>query len=229
MKNKKVIIGVVVAIIIIVIALGFVYIKNNSQQSEILKQEVAKIVKLDLSKDEIDMEIKSTGNYGIVEKTIKEYLNESKIVMTEFVDLCNNSGLDKILSSENISSDGPEFTQSKKKIEEFKTSINENIEKYNKILDKENIENAINDKGVNDYYKNLYKDYMLDEQSSKNLEKTKTELQTSSEEINKLVSGIENIINFLSENKDDWKVTGGKIQFNSQEKLKQYYNLLNSI
>lgn len=232
MKNKKVLIAVIAVVAVIaIIAIGaFSYIaQNNAKQLKILNEETEKLSKLDVTKDSIDMEIKTTGKYAIVEETMKNYLNETKTVMSEIIELCNNSNLDKILSSENISKDAPDFVESKEKLTTFKTQINEHIEKCDKLLNKENIENAINDKGVNDYYKKLYINSMLDEQTNKNLEKTRKELKSSAEEVNKVIDGLEKVINFLVENKNDWTVSGGKIQFKNITKLREYYNILNSI
>ena len=77
MKNKKVLIGVIVAVVVVAIALvgGFVYNQQNKiKQENILKEEAEKLAKLDLTKDEIDMDIKTKGKYAIVEKTMKDYI-----------------------------------------------------------------------------------------------------------------------------------------------------------
>lgn len=232
MKNKKVLTAIIAVVVVVaVIAIGvFSYIaQNNAKQLKTLNEETEKLSKLDITKDSIDMEIKTTGKYAIVEETMKNYLNETKTVMSEIIELCNNSDLDQILSSDNISKDAPDFVESKEKLTTFKTQINEYIEKCDNLLNKENIENAINDKGVNDYYKQLYINSMLDEETNENLEKTREELKTSAEEVNKVIEGLEKVINFLVENKNDWTVSGGKIQFTNITKLREYYNILNSI
>lgn len=231
MKNKKMLIGIIIAVVIIAIAGGIVVytIQNNAKQLETLNEETKKLSQMDLLKENIDMEIKTTGNYAIVEKTMKEYLNDTKTTMSELIELCNNSDLDNILSSDNISKDAPDFVETKQRLSTFKTQINEYVEKCDNLLNKENVENAINDKGVNDYYKQLYKDLMLDEETSKGLEETRKEFKESAEEVNKVIEGMEKVINFLSENKNDWTVSNGKIQFTNVTKLKEYYNILNEI
>lgn len=231
MKNKKMLIGIIIAVVIIAIAGGIVVytMQNNAKQLETLNEEAKKLSEMDLLKGNINMEIKTTGKYAIVEKTMKEYLNDTKATMNELIELCNNSDLDNILSSDNVSKDAPDFVETKQKLSTFKTQINEYIEKCDKLLSKENIENAINDKGVNDYYKKLYKDLMLDEETSNGLEETRKELKESAEEVNKVIDGLEKVINFLVENKTEWKVSDGKIQFTNLTKLKEYYNILSQM
>lgn len=233
MKNKKILIGVIIAIIVVVaIALvgGFIYIqKNKINQENILKEEAEKLAKLDLTKDEIDMDIKTKGKYAIVEKTMKDYMKETQTVMTELIDLFNNSDLDKTLSSENLSKDAPEFVETKEKLASLKTKLSEYSEKCDKLLNAKNIENAINDKGVSKYYKELYVNLMLDDETKESIEKENTELKKSIEEVNKAIEGLEKIVNFLTENKDEWTVTDGKIQFKSITKYKEYYQIVNEL
>lgn len=232
MKNKKVLIGVIVAVVVVVIALvgGFIYNQQNKiKQENILNEETEKLAKLDLTKDEIDMDIKTKGKYATVEKTMKDYMKETQTVMTELIDLFNNSDLDKTLSSENLSKDAPEFTETKEKLASLKTKLNEYSERCDQLLTTENIENAINDKGVNKYYKELYVNLMLDDETKESIEKEKTELKNSIEEVNKAIEGLEKIVNFLTENKDEWTVTDGRIQFKSITKYKEYYEIVNEL
>ncbi len=232
MKNKKVLIGVIVAVVVVAIALvgGFVYNQQNKiKQENILKEEAEKLAKLDLTKDEIDMDIKTKGKYAIVEKTMKDYMKETQTVMTELIDLFNNSDLDKTLSSENLSKDAPEFVETKEKLASLKTKLSEYSEKCDKLLNAENIENAINDKGVSKYYKELYVNLMLDDETKESIEKENTELKNSIEEVNKAIEGLEKIVNFLTENKDEWTVTDGRIQFKSITKYKEYYQIVNEL
>lgn len=232
MKNKKVLIGVIVAVVVVAIALvgGLVYNQQNKiKQENILKEEAEKLAKLDLTKDEIDMDIKTKGKYAIVEKTMKDYMKETQTVMTELIDLFNNSDLDKTLSSENLSKDAPEFVETKEKLASLKTKLSEYSEKCDKLLNAKNIENAINDKGVSKYYKELYVNLMLDDETKESIEKENTELKKSIEEVNKAIEGLEKIVNFLTENKDEWTVTDGKIQFKSITKYKEYYQIVNEL
>ena len=79
------------------------------------------------------------------------------------------------------------------------------------------------------YYKELYVNLMMDDETKENLENERTELKKSIEEVNKAVEGLENIIDFLIENKDEWTVVDGKIQFKNITKYKEYYQIVNEL
>ena len=75
-KNNLMILGIIALIVAIMVGLGIMSIKE-SEQKTILKDEVTKIDNIDIYEGEtIDMEIKSTGKYGKIEKTIKEYYED---------------------------------------------------------------------------------------------------------------------------------------------------------
>lgn len=230
LKNKKTLIGIIIAIILIVvlaIVIGIMTVTNNAKQLVLLTQEAEKLNNLDIETDEIDMDIKTKGSYAVVEKTMKEYLNDTKVTCTELVDLCTNGDLDKILSAENIKEDGPEFVATKEKLNTFKTKINEYIDKCNTLINEDNINNAINDKRVSEKYKELYRSLMLDEESKNSLNETKQSLNTSAEQINKSLDKMSRILEFLSDNKDSWELVNDKIQFKNISKLTEYYKVIN--
>lgn len=232
LKDKKKLAIVIIGLMLLFILLYIIgYYAGQSvfgkQQETLLIEEANKLNAMDIQKDEIDMEIKTKGKYAVVEKTMKDYLNDTKQACVGLIDLCTNSDLDKVLSAENIEKDGPEFTETKEKLNTFKTQVNDYIEKLNNLINEDNINNAINDKGVSDKYIDLYKKLMLDESSKNSLNKTKESLNNSAEQINKSLDRMINILNFLTENKDSWELKNGKIQFNNISKLTEYYKVVN--
>ena len=75
--NKKLIIGISVAVIIVVIIaiIGFNVFSSASKILE-LNEELATLNQKQLGEDNFNTEIKTSGDYGKVEKTIKEYLQK---------------------------------------------------------------------------------------------------------------------------------------------------------
>lgn len=226
LKDKKKL-GIILLILIFIVGMGVGYQTFNKKQNAILVEEANKLNSMNIQKDEIDMTIKTKGKYAIVEKTMKEYLNDTKQACVGLVDLCSNSELETMLSAENIEADGPEFTATKEKLNNFKTQVNEYIEKLNNLINEDNINNAINDKGVSQKYIELYKNLMLDQDSKESLNTTKESLNKSADQINNALDKMSNILNFLSENKDAWELKDGKIQFKNISKLTEYYKVLN--
>ena len=88
--NKK-IIGITIAVIVvIIIIIGAVLIIRDLRQDSILKDEIKRVSKLNIAKDQIDMNIKTKGDYGVIEKTIKEYLNEYSILVKKVTRVMEN-------------------------------------------------------------------------------------------------------------------------------------------
>lgn len=230
MKNKKVVIIAIIAVIIIAIVVaGVMYARFNAEQLQILAEEADKLGSMDIATENIDMEIKSKGKYAVVEQTMKEYLNEASELVKQASTIYDTSEIENILSAENCMEDGPEFTKSKELLANFKTKSNEYIDSYNNLMKEENMMKAIEDKGLNDYYKELYRNFMLSDQTRADLQEATEQLNTVKADVEKSIVGLENILNFLSENSDSWEIVDNKIQFKTQAKLNEYLELVNSI
>lgn len=234
-KSKKKIIITIVAIVVIVLLLIAAFIGYHYSQLKILTEEVNKLstteyinadgtVKEDAS---VDMEIKTKGSYAIVEKTLKDYMNETIEVVKESSDVEKAiSDLSGISSIEQISYDAPDFTETKQKISDARQKTLEYFNKLKEKSNKDNLLNAIDDKNVGDYYKELYKRLAIDEESSQNLDSALSELESQEEIIEGVFDYFSNIINFLSDNKDAWVIENGQVLFYNQAKLNEYNTIV---
>lgn len=234
-KSKKKIIITIVAIVVIVLLLIAAFIGYHYSQLKILTEEVNKLstteyinadgtVKEDAS---VDMEIKTKGSYAIVEKTLKDYMNETIEVVKESSDVEKAiSDLSGISSIEQISYDAPDFTETKQKISDARQKTLEYFNKLKEKSNKDNLLNAIDDKNVGDYYKELYKRLAIDEESSQNLDSALSELESQEEIIEGVLDYFSNIINFLSDNKDAWVIENGQVLFYNQAKLNEYNTIV---
>ena len=234
-KSKKKIIITIVAIVVIVLLLIAAFIGYHYSQLKILTEEVNKLstteyinadgtVKEDAS---VDMEIKTKGSYAIVEKTLKDYMNETIEVVKESSDVEKAiSDLSGISSIDQIAYDAPDFTETKQKISDAKQKILDYFNKLKEKSNKENLLNAINDKDVGNYYKELYKTLALDEESEQSLDSALTELESQEGAIESVFDYFSNMINFLSDNKNVWKIEDGQLLFYDQEKLNEYNSLI---
>ena len=74
MENKKLIIAIVIVLILILGIVGITYLFSSfgKKQMKLLTEESNKILQSDISKDNIDFDIKTEKNYATVEKAIKE-------------------------------------------------------------------------------------------------------------------------------------------------------------
>lgn len=227
MKKKNLSIAFII-IFIIILAIGTIFYtyKNKQKQEVILKEEISKLN----PQEEIDMSIKTNGNYAKIEKVIKEHFKEISDKSEKLINLYKNENIIKAISIENYEKDGPEFVNTKKMIANTKKEINENINALEECFKKENMDKKINDKNLSDYYMDLYNNLNINqEENFKQAEKNMQNIKNSNSEYMVMLDNIEEIINYLSNNKEEWKIENGEFKYNSEEFFKQYTSLLNEL
>ncbi len=227
--KKKIII--IIAVIIILIAGGFGYsVIADIKQEKKLNEELENIniivddmEKLDTQKVYEALERTVTkGDYGVVEKAYKDYVKGYFDNIVNILDVLNDEKLTQILSAENYKKDGPEFTNTKLYITETRTKLEAYKEIYSEFFTEEEAMSYINDKGLDSYYIDLYKNEIVGDIEKENEDKT---VEKSIDEIIQLLDSSENIIDFLAANKKSWKIEGDEITF-YKDSLADEYNAL---
>ena len=227
--KKKIIL---VAIIIVLAIVGVVgYMLASSLMQEItLRKEADTIGKLDITKDSIDMEVKTKGDYGVVEKTMKEYMNTYGTTCKELMDILQDDQMGKILTAENYKNDGKEFVKTKEYITKTKTDFNEKINKLIEMSSEEKMMEVVKEKQLEESYVELYKEIMLGNEIKEDLQEVVSELEEASKAINNRLEVEEKIINLLVENKDKWNVNDNdEVEFETQKLVDEYNNLISSL
>ena len=228
MGTKRLIFAIIVVILLIAGLIGgYYYIQNGSQQAEILQKEMTKVLETDIINDELDMSIKSNGNYGKVEETVKNYLNDSKKIFISMKDFCNEEQAEKILSAENINGDPVELLVVKQKVEEKKQEFNTLKTKAENMDSESSINGAIEGKDIKENYINVYKNIMNNEAMQEMLTTIKEKAIDEQEEAEERLEGLEDTIDFLAKNSKYWEINDGKIQFTNTNKLAEYLEVLN--
>ena len=229
--NKKTIIILSISIIaaLVLIALALI-LTNDSRQEAKLRKEVAKINSLDITKDDIDMKIKTSGDYAKVEETIKWYMNEYSTALKELDKMLDDDTLSKILTSDNYKNDAPEFTKSLEFIQTTREKFNEKINVLIDMSSEEMVNEKINEKNLEEKYVKLYKELMLDENIKNDLTETVSSLRSSGQLINNILDIEENVIKLLVENKGKWSVNEeGEIEFDSKALVDKYNEYLGNL
>lgn len=234
-SKKKIIVTIIVIVVLILLAVGG-FIFYHANQIGKLMSEVNKIANIKMIDDEgkaienpLDMEIKTTGSYAIVEKTLKDYTNEVVVETQKLSDAFNEEEIVKLASIENIEEDGPDFVNSKEKITELRETVNSYVEKMDEFADENYIYTRIDDKDVSDYYKELYRNLATDKETNASLEQSIEELKSAQEDAVSVLDGLESIFDFLSENKDEWDVEEGQIVFTTDSAYEEYTNLVSAL
>lgn len=227
--NKKyiaIILIVAIAIIALIAITGY-----NFMQEMILTNEVNELVKnKDLTVDTIDVnDIKTTGEYAKVEKAIKTYLNDFAVEIQKIITITGNEKIANLLTVENYKQDGPEFNETISYIDETIKQLNEVSEKTLKLMEKDEMFKYIDNYGVEDKYKELYKTLMLNEETEKDLQEAQTELQDSINMLKNNLQVANDILDFLKQNKNKWTIDNDIVMFNSQKLLDQYNELVSKL
>lgn len=207
---------------------GFLVIRDATSLND-LKKEAKVLSKLDITKDRYNTRIKSSGDYAVVEKAMKSYLDDSAVLMQDILGIINDEKLTKILSFDNYSKDGPEFTESLKYLEDTKKSFNNNVEKLFDKLDEDNAKKYINSKIDDPYYRDLYVELMLTEDRKNEFIKNKEILNKTKDKVNNVLDTSTEILNFLKNNKDNWVLEDNEIKFKNRDLYNQYNAYISKI
>lgn len=231
---KKAIIGVVIAIVLVTVVGIGVLVVNDFRQEDILRQEMLEFENLtraeNIDLDQIDQrirELKTTGDYGVLEKAMKDYLADVVNTSVSIANIINDERIVNALTPENYTEDGPDFVQTKQFLEQAKSDIEQYKTEVLTLLTNEGAMSYIEDKNLDQYYIDLYKEIALSEDTA--IEESNTELENSLDEMMKLLDVETQIINFLSENKDGWEIQGENIIFNNQTLQDQYNEYISQI
>ena len=242
MKNKKIkkiliIIAILLAIIVITFMVGFIVfmndVKNEQKEDEeqvsILDTEVENINELRETETTIDdesLEIKTTGDYAVVESTIKEHMKEWQEIANECSMLLEGKGLEDVLTIEDIQQNDENFSLSKQKIATQRERIQTDYQKYEEFFDIEKTWGKIEDKDIPDYYKELYKSYF---QNNVTLEEQKSKVENQKQKLLEELDILDKIADFLSNTRNDWRIENNTVTFNTQENYNQYTSLIDEL
>ena len=219
-KLNKVILTILLILVILIIAIGIIF-----------GGRIINKVKLDrelgnLSEDIANTNLVTSGEFGVVEQTIKEYYEEYIDLRKQFMDKVNDEKLEEILKTENYNEDGPEFAESINYLNTSKEEFNNITEKLLDLLSKENIVSRIENESIGDYYKELYKGYFLEGDSlSSTFQEEYQEIKDLQSLMNNLYDNEVKILNFLTENEEHWEILNDQLTFNDSALSEEYNNM----
>ena len=230
--KKKILIIVFIIIVIALAVIGYL-VYNDKMQEDKLKKELLEInelsnaetIDMDTMNDRLDR-IVTTGDYAIVEEAFKSYLRDNFDNIMKIMEILNDEKLFSLLTVQNYKEDGKDFIESKNYITNTKTALEEYKNKYTEFFTEDKAMSYINDKGLDSYYIDLYKNEFMGDMS---LASQDTTVEDSIDEIIELLNKIEEILNLLSENQNAWNIDEDNISFNNETLLNKYNTLIDSI
>ena len=228
---KKIFIGIGIGIGIIVAIIAFLVYRDIQEENK-LAEEVNKIVEL-TEQEEVDFNeinkllnrIVTKRDYVKVEEAIKEYLKDGFNVILVMHDVINADEYSNILATSNYQEDGPNFIKTKKFLQNSITTLEQAKVDYREMLTTEKIMSYINEKNVDKYYKDYYKELAIGE----DIEVYDKEVEKSLDEVIKVLNQVDKVIDFLIKNKESWYISGENIVLETDELVKEYNNLVSQI
>lgn len=232
MENKKTIIAIIIVLILIVGLVGITYIFTDfsTKQTKLLTEESNKILKSDISKDNIDFDIKTEKNYAIVEKAIKEYISDLKNIYVEMEEMNTGINPNNIFSARNMQD--KDLKEIDDIINEYKEKSQNCISELEEMITEEKISENISKKDIsprNEYYTDLYNTVMLSDVMKNQYRSLEEKVKDEKSKLHDKLNKIDKIKKFLEENTDSWTIKEDKIQFTNLNKMTEYYNLLNQL
>lgn len=229
-KLNKVILTILLILVIFVVAIGIIYGGRIINKAK-LDRELENLVNSGSSSEKLENTTTVTsGEFAVVEETVKEYFKEYSNLRQQFMKRVNDSKLQSVLTPENYEQDGPEFTESIKYINTAKEEFNNIADELLNLLSTENIETRIQDKDIGDYYKDLYKGYFIDNNDlSSTFQETYQDTLDDRTLMNNLYDNEIEILSFLTENKEHWEVLDNKLTFDDQELANTFNNMKSNL
>ena len=228
--KKKILIAVAVIAILVIGVIAFFVISDLQQEAK-FNDEMLALEEI-MNADELDFDaiyaktdvIVTKGDYGVVEEAIKNYIKDTSSIAEKIIDTMNSEEFGTILTIENFEKDGKEFTESKEFITTTRETLEQCKEEYDQQFSEEKIMSYINDKGLDEYYVELYKNQIATVSEEDN-----QTVQESIDQVIDLLDKVEDAIDYLIENEDDWNIINGSLMFLDQDKLDEYQEILSKI
>ena len=231
MKKKiLIIVGIIILIVIGVIAY---FVITDLQQEDKLTAELQEISNLvnsqNIDIDQINERLDRTvtrGDYAVVEQSFKQYLKDNFDVSMKIADILNDEKLTTILTADNYKQDGKDFIETKNYISTTRDQLETYKTEYKDFFTEDKVMSYINDKNLDSYYTDLYKQELVGDIESDN----ETELVESA--INDVIGILdiyEEVINFLVDNQNSWNVQDDTIEFTSESLQNQYNSLIDKL
>lgn len=226
-KKKGIVLGVCAVVVVLV---GYlVYFGYNKYQESLIFREGEKIGDMDVLEGEVDTKLYTSGDYQVVEKTMKDYIVEYVDVTREIVNRLSDEKFTNLLTYENVEQDGKEFTETLNYLNEQKTELQEGFDRVIAMSSDVEVMKAIEDKNVGTKYENLYREVMLDSSLSDALKDEQTTLIETRDDMMNFIDQYIEIFEFLKEHQNDYVLENGQILFQNESLLNQYQSYLNAL
>lgn len=155
----------------------------------------------------VDMKIYSSGEYGKIEKIIKNSYNIFQKNYNDLNNLYKELNTKDILNITTYKEDGPDFINTKKKIEENNLKRKEVIKNISDLYSEQTINKNIKENNLNEYFSKLYKKILKDINYASHVNSINKYETSINEHTNKIIE----ILNYLTKEKDNWEISENEL------------------
>lgn len=166
--------------------------------------------------------MKTTGQYGIVERLIKEdyktYIETVNKLRENYEELSQA----KVINLDNYQNDGPEFNDSLGKLNGIKEENVTLIATLTDLVDEAKIEEKITSNGLESRYANLYKDIL----SQIKLAEGIATIKEADAKYDSYNDSLIAVLNYMKENSAEWFIENNTLKSKSQTFIDEYNSLV---
>ena len=225
--NKKIKIIFNIFLIFLVGIIAFLIIRQFLKEHQ-LKSEINEVYSL-IYAEQYDFDviygklnkIVTNDGYAVVEGCAKDYLRDLFDKILDFTNILNDDETYSLLTVDNFKEDGPNFKKSNEYLVKTKQNILNLEAEILSYLKEETIMAYIVNENLEDSYVNLYKSF--DFAREKEIKKKKETLEKNVDDFVNLIEKEQEILKFLTENKNSWSINNNTINFKN-ESLSAKYN-----
>ena len=224
-RERKILIFCCFVVVDILLIAGFLWLRNATFKN-VLKNEVNALGELEFIGDRFNTKIKSKGDYAVLEKALKEYLDNYAVDLQNVLLLVYDKKLNELISIENISSNDFSFDGSIAYVENYRLIFNSSADN---LLERDLIEelnNYIYEYASDGVTIDLYVKVIESNNFKENLKKSQMELEIKKIEINSHFDAILGVLNFLNLNSDKYYIQDGEIKFSNDDLYAEYVRLM---
>lgn len=224
MSNGRRLLFIVSFVIIDLILIGGIFVINDFAGKKTLEKEVNALVELDFTKDNYNTEIKSSGDYAVLEEAIKKYLDDYSTEVQYVLKVRYDQKLNNMLENDNLVSDGPLFTESIEYLDLLQNNFNYSVDLVMDRVNSDEINKYIYNYDVDSESVELYSNLLVESNLLDKIEENQKSLTKKRIEINGYIDSIKNVLVFLRDN--PYTIVDEKVILYDQSKQDMYYELI---
>ena len=227
MSNGRKTLFVISFLIIDLLLVSGIFMIRDMTSRNIIKKEVIALSELQFTEDNFNTDIKSSGEYAIVETAIKKYLDDYATEVQILLSVKDDELLSGLLDSDNFLRDGPLFDESFEYIELTKNNFNYNMDILMNRINEEAIYNYIYNYDVDYDSVELYSNLLVDYNILGKIEEMQEKLKDEKVLIDSYIDSISDVLTYLKNNSNMYNMVDGEIVFYDEVMQNQYNDLFN--